>query len=838
MTRTASNGATSLSKRHGFEDEASIVLIGAPGTGKSSLAHIASSSFRMTQVDVNDTFRNETGLTRTAFRKQHGIAQTRDRELSLLRKILNDYSRNCVIVFPGDYTEEAGLLLLKQYSKEHPVILVRRCLAAVQNYLKPWDASKVERLLKLVEPVYRASSNFEFYNLDETDGVDATEGTSNPAPTVSPELKSHRPWSLRLKHLEKAFMHFVNNILHPSSTLEETLGQYSAPNSHAVYTYLLGVSLSQLAHDDFNVAWLDCGADACQLEIDLPQHENLSSLHSRADEIIRAFATTRRFFDGPIIFHVQRPTSKNQAVAAQYVQLLQYGLRLGVDYLTIDLTHSSDGYSKVFEARNIVKLIGDYHDHGPGSDGWSSEKRWNLFQKACDRGFHGLRVTQPALSADDNRAATHYLVEAARIPGTKPFLIAYNTLPLGRPSRCFNRILTPITTPELQSTRPHAEESHSLDKPITIQQSQSALYSSFTYDAMKYYIVGLDVSFSLSPVIHNAAHMFFGMLHRLERRSMDSVEPIEKLTNDPHCGGLSIAQGYKMSMLSRLSAVSDHARRIGAINTVIPIRARWLYSNPPTAEFWASRNRAGPVFGLYGDNLDWVGMRQCVLENLSPANVITERTTALIVGAGGMARAAFYALLQMGVQHVALFNRTPSNAVSMAKHFSDQGMVHMSDSAAKNPESGNHRKSLAEAEVRFLESRDSPWFQDFAPPTIVMACIPASSVAGEPASNFTLPQAWMTSQTGGVVLDLNYRPLVTPLLRQVRRHSDKGWVAVDGLENLAAQANAQFKVFTSRKVPKNLMRIEALKHCLAIHKDDEEVCNIIRNQLTQLESAT
>ena len=838
MTHTVPNGAISSSTTHVFEAEASIVLVGARGTGKSSLAHIASTSFHMTHIDFNNAFQTETGLSRTAFRKQHGTPQSRDRELSLLKSVLDNHSKNSVIVLPGDYTEEAGLLLVKEYSADHPVILVKRCLTAIQRYLKPWDTSKVKRLLDLVDPVYRSCSRFEFYNLDEAEEAEGGTSTKDQTLPATAEPNSQKPWSLRLKHLEQDFIQFANNIRHPPSaserSLNQAIGKYLAPNSYAVYTYLLRVSVSQVLHSDFKVAWLDCGAEACQLEVALSRTGQTSVIGPRAEDIDRAFAVARRHFDGPIIYHVQLPTSPNKSLEIQYAELVRHGLRLGADYITIDLAGFPERYVSLSDAKNIVRLIGDYHDDDPGMDGWSTQKRWSIFLKARDLGLHGLRLTQVALSSDDNRAATHFVVQASRTPGQKPFVIAYNTALLGRPSLCFNRTLTPITTTDLQNQLPDKEDSLMLDTPITIQQSQAALYASFVFDARKYFIIGFDVSYSLSPIAHNAAHQFFGMPHRLHTRSMPSLDRFDELMNDPKFGGGSIAQGYKLSILSRVSAMSDHAQTIGAINTLIPIRASWDYTKPATAEFWAARNRSGPVLGLYGDNTDWVGLSRCVAQNLSPANVVTARTTALIVGAGGMARAAFYALVRMGVRQIVLFNRTLSHAAALAQHFSDLGLTAAWDSKQHRSSSENETGLPVKPQVRLLESLNSPWFPDIAQPNIIIACIPASPAAGQPVPNFTLPQEWMMSQTGGVVLDLNYRPLVTPLLRQVRARSEKGWVAVDGLENLAAQGSAQFKLFTSRKVPKNLMRIAILKYCLAVHQDDEEICSILKNQLAQL----
>ena len=146
-----------------------------------------------------------------------------------------------------------------------------------------------------------------------------------------------------------------------------------------------------------------------------------------------------------------------------------------------------------------------------------------------------------------------------------------------------------------------------------------------------------------------------------------------------------------------------------------------------------------------------------------------------------MARAATYALIQLDVKHIVIYNRTLANARKIAKHFSgitvEAGPTLCPFVATGF---GGHASgrlcsiSPDDLDIRVIESCEADWFSDLVQPTIVVSCVPASRVGDQPGASFTLPPAWMRSNTGGVVLDLNYRPVMTPLLRQVNDHMHRG----------------------------------------------------------------
>jgi shikimate 5-dehydrogenase/shikimate kinase len=817
-----------------IDRDASIVLLGLRGSGKTSLALITQASLGFRHIEADEVFQRETGVSAVQYRKDHGVEQSRIRWVAVLSQLLNTSPKHCVIVWPKDYyVEEAGLSLLQQYSQTHPIILVQRDAVAVQKYLQLPEGSKVEKLSQLMTATLRSCSNYEYYNLEEGHTVNQNGDASDDA--SSSDIAYYAPRTLRMKRVEESFLRLVRNILQQNSGFTE--GSY-IPQSRAIYTYMLNVSLVQVSSDGFNTGWLNCGADAIQLEIPSDNSVFQTSLATQKETISRAVICLTRAFNGPVIYHVTAPSDGSPASSqARYRDVLEHGFRLGVELATIDLKLPRLELEDLIRRSRGTKLIADFHDSAPEPNGWASGQRRDMLNKALSLETHGIRLTQPALCSSDNREAAGFLINA-KGRSQSAFISAYNTGHLGRTSRCFNETLTPVTTEEL---RAHSLDSHAKHEPqpeITIRQSQASIYASFVYDPMKYYIIGQDVSYSYSPVIHAAAHDFFGMPHRLETKSMASLDELASISNDSHFGGLTIAQPYKTAILSRVSAMSTHARNIGAINTLLPIRRAFDYSMPPPAEFWADRNRAGPVLAFYGDNADWIGMMRCIKQNLSPANVISPRTTAVVIGAGGMARAAIYALLNLGVRHIALYNRTNEKAHGLADHFSKIELDISTDLMTGQSHSGVVPATTAARDIRVLDSLVSNWYEDLASPTIFLSCIPPPEPSQSPQARFLLPSQWMKSPTGGVVIEMSYRVLLTPLLRQVHAQVHRGWVGVNGLQNLCEQASAQFEIFTSRKVPRNLMCIAALYHYLDRNKDDVEGCRYIQGKLQTLLSKT
>jgi shikimate 5-dehydrogenase len=767
-------------------------LIGALGTGKSTLAVIAQKCFGLLPVDIASVTLQESKVS-----------------LSAIEDVLRQHTKGCVIIWPARLLEESGLLLLKSYLKSHPVVHITRGVAGVQRYLKTADASTVQSFLNVVNKVYRTCSNLEFYNLDEQPSGSTLTPVSSATSTYDID-GAVSPRSLMLKNLELAFVHFVNfTIRNDRRAVSQRADGLLLHPARSSYTYLLSVSLQEL--QDFDVREkLNSGADACQLEVHLDQFAGQASDAILMDEVSRAMAMLIRYFHGPVVYHVVYP--QRQEVFHRYPALLLHGIRIGACYTTLDMGLSKEQqYALMPKLAGHTFVIGTFHDTLVGANGWQTQRRWGMYEAARDLELVGLRLTQPVRVFEDNLAVLGFRAKVAALSGRRPFLIAYNTGPEGRPSLYQNQALTPVST-ELFLPK-------SLSKSaITIDMAQRALFSLSLWDALNFYIIGVDVSQSLSPAIHRKAYQYFSMPHSFESVSIASLEESRPLMEDTQLGGISIAQGYKIAIVPYVRAMSKDAKNIGAINTLIPMRAGCAFEGvgPPPNAFWLNRWRGGNVVGLYGENTDWIGMARCIHGGISPANAISPKTSALVVGAGGMARAAIYALIQLDVKHIVVHNRTVANAQKIAKHF--RGIT---VEAGPTPcpivttgfcgySSGRPRSiNSADLDIRVMESCKADWFDDLVQPTIVVSCVPAMRVGDQPGAEFTLPLAWMRSSTGGVVLDLEYRPVMTPLLRQIHQQMHRGWVPLNGLKNLAAQASAQFELFTGRRPPQGLMKWQA-----------------------------
>ncbi|RFU78162.1 quinate 5-dehydrogenase [Trichoderma arundinaceum] len=777
-----------------FDSDASLALVGLRGSGKSTLAVMAASALKKKIINVEAAFQSNTGSSSSSFKQVNGNAEYQRRQADVLQEILEQNPTGCIIVCPWMERKVQGLL--RQFAATNPAIHVLRDIDAIQGHLRLKDKEKMNSLVKMSNLFYRSCTNLEFFNVSEIHEMNAEgDGVNNRGFTAN------APY-LALKQAERHFLKFLS-LIYPAGTIpffESAFPLASIAPEDRSFTYCLSMHMQDILTGDQNLEESIIGVDAVQIFVNnlIAARDPPDGFDELTYKITEAVGIVRRSTMLPVVLHIKLPEIPNSRAVRLYLDLLSHALSLAPEMLTVDLRLDHSDLSRIISAKSRSKIIGNYFV-STDIQAWDSPSWASWYQKACQLGCDMVRLVRLAKTMEDNFLISQFRYKVVSLEGQKIPLIAYNSGHLGRHSSCFNQILTLVAPSPVK-------ESHDRCPPfpyITAKEATNALYASFVYDAMKLYVFGANVGYSMSPAMHNAALSSCGIPHCYEPYSSASLKGVEHLIYDTHFGGASIGLPFKVEVTTLTKYLSPHARAIGAANTLIPIRQLKADGTIPTGSaLLAGINRAGPVLALYGENTDWIGIRACIRRGLSPANAVRLTTWGLIIGAGGMARAAVYAMLQVGITNIAIYNRTTENAEKLVSHF--QQLLRERE----------HNFLASDQEIRFhiFTSTEEPWPSDYRYPSIIISCIPTHPIGNTPSPEFRLPDSWMGHQTGGVIIELGYKTLNTPLLRQARDGASRGWVAMDGLDLLPEQGCAQFELFTGRRAPRRVMRREILEN--------------------------
>ncbi|KAF4420072.1 Quinate repressor protein [Colletotrichum fructicola] len=602
----------------GYNPDASIALVGIRGTGRSTLAVMASGALGFRLLDADQHFFQVTGLSRAAYKAEHGAVEYRREELRLMRAMLFDNPTRAVIACGPGAVEGTGQTWLSEYAQTHPVIYVLRDAEEIKRHLRVWDTEAISRLIYLSGPTHRSLSNFEFYNISDSYGqvADHVSGSGQQSPR-----------SLALKRVEHDFLELLFRITnrdhHESGLYHVSHGTPSLAPEHRPFTYSLTLPMMDVDNAGPLLRDINTTADVAELVISLREMRarSLNFDEPVANFISRQYYAVKRYTRLPVIFNVQFDDSCPRQDLVYYLRLIDHGLRLAPEYLCVDLSCGEQILRSIIAARGTAKIIGQYTDNTVLEHGWDNPALTAHAQLAERLGCDIVRICREAESTTDNFAAKYFIQSKSadfKIP-----LIAYNTGRLGRMSCYLNQVFSPVTDPLLRSIT----SSPLNDTLLTIQEAQKALYSSFLLDPMYFGIYGINVLQSLSPAMHNAAFESCGMPHEYKIFQHPTVNHLRHLISDENFGGASITAPFKKEVFALVDLTSPEAQAIGAVNTLIPLRSASIDS-------LIDRNRTGPVAALYGDNTDWIGIHTCIRQNLSPINGVKRRTTALVVGAG------------------------------------------------------------------------------------------------------------------------------------------------------------------------------------------------------------
>lgn len=247
-------------------------------------------------------------------------------------------------------------------------------------------------------------------------------------------------------------------------------------------------------------------------------------------------------------------------------------------------------------------------------------------------------------------------------------------------------------------------------------------------------VMGWPIGHSRSPRLFDHWFGRLGLPGRYVPLRVAEADFAEVYRALPRAGfrGVNVTVPHKLAALALADQVSDTARRIGAANMI----------------------RFDPDQGIVADNTDAYGFAQNLRQ--SAPDWRAAAGPALVLGAGGAARAVLDALLAEGAPQIRLANRTPAAAEGLAAEFGPRVQPVAWD-----------RRAEAAAGCATLVNATS------------------LGMAGGAALEMPLDDAPRTA----LVTDIVYTPLLTPLLTAAKA---RGMPVVDGLGMLLHQARPAF----------------------------------------------
>lgn len=266
------------------------------------------------------------------------------------------------------------------------------------------------------------------------------------------------------------------------------------------------------------------------------------------------------------------------------------------------------------------------------------------------------------------------------------------------------------------------------------------------HPSKEFHIFGNGISFSVSPIIHNAGFKHDALPYSYDIRQSPNMDGVAALIHADNFGGASITMPHKLQAEKYCDEQTDTAQAIGAINTLI-----------------VDHSTGKRV--VRGDNTDWSGLAS-LIEDYAKS---TRRalTTGLVIGAGGASRAALYAMHRAGLNRIFVHNRTRAKAEEVRQTFAPTFAVTILDDLSSLPEK----------------------------PDVIIGTIPADTTTEAQFQDIFGQQ--------GLCIEMSYKPRITPLLICAQRH--EGWTTITGIEVLLAQAFDQYRLWTGREPPREAM---------------------------------
>ena len=706
----------------------SILLIGMRGSGKSHIAELASRALSLPLLDFDAHFASLHPPSVRGYVHTHGWPAFRTAEMELLNSLLTTHAKGWVISLGGGIVEtpEAREALVEFSTRQGgKVVWIQRELSVIEAYLnqegeRPAYGEEIRDVFARREPWFAQCAGYEFCNQDVLGG----------------DLDGE---------VERFFGHV--------SGLKPNLAPNVAKAAQGVRSYFLALTYPDVVPVLGDIPELSAGVDALELRADLLREAGSTNPIPSHAYVSHQVSALRRVTSLPIVFTVRTITQGGafpDDAKKEAADLLKLALRLGCEYVDVETTLPHHFIKEIVNLKGASQIITSFHD-------WKGDVPWDAPTMSSTYGVASQYGDIVKLVSKATSLASNFALQSFVAKHTSKPLIGINMGVLGQLTRVLNTCFTPVTHPLIPTKAAPGQ--------LSFVEIQRALHLCGLLPARQYYIFGTPIAHSMSPTLHNTAFETLGLPHTYSLFETPQVNAdVERVIREERFGGASVTIPFKLDVMKLLDGLSDAAKTIGAVNTIVP--------------------RDG---GLYGENTDYLGI-VAAIKGRAPGVSSGLEEAALVIGAGGTARAAVYALKTLGVRAVYVFNRTKSKAEAIAAAFNGEG-----EGAAQ------------------VCAIDALGVWPGQPPRVIVSTVPADATTADASSSANaihLPETTFGAPTG-VVIDMAYKPAETPLLTLAAQVAS-GWARVRGVEVLLEQGYVQFEMWTGRRCPKGVVKERVL----------------------------
>lgn len=739
-TNGVTNGISAMEK--------SIFIIGMRGAGKTTTGNWASKILGWPLLDLDTALERHLGMDIPSIIRNNSWEYFRAEELKLLQRTIKEKPTGYIFACGGGVVEmpEARELLLKYKQNGGTVLLVSRSIQRVMAFLEE-DKTRpayVENMMGVWlrrRPWYEQCSNFQYHSQTVDSG-----GLAN---TI------------------EDFSRFLALIQGRGCALDDIRRKNES--------FFVCLTFPQLRPHIDLLQQVVVGADAVELRVDLLEDPSTDDGLCTVDFLIDQVAILRSAVPLPIIFTLRTksqggkfPDDAHEKALALY----RSALRLAFDFIDLEITSPKPLLNEVSERKGYSKIIASHHDI-TGKLSWDDGSWIPHYNKALQYG-DVIKLIGTAKSYQDNYHLASFK-EWAKQQHDVP-LIALNMGELGKLSRIDNGFMTPVTHEKMTTA--------SAPGQLTAKQIRQGLSLHGLIQPKRFFIFGTPVSQSRSPAMHNTLFATTGLPHHYGLFETPSVDAsIRKLIREPDFGGASVTMPFKQDIIPLMDELGADVKLIGAMNTVVP-------------EAFSDSTGAEKV-KLIGRNTDWQGM-VLVLRNAGAQGGLSIQS-GLVIGGGGTARAAIYALNSMGYTPIYIVGRTTEKLEKLIQSFPVDYDLRIIPSVdwlkansiklpyvaigtipATEPIPSAMRETLCTV---FEEGGQRSRSQN----------TPLSSLPNGPEKQEADPIPKPGLPTERILLEMAYKPPETALMHLA---ADSGWKTVNGLEVLVGQGVYQFRYWT------------------------------------------